>query len=202
GNKTKTIFKSKMHKGQGYNQLILDDTTEQVGTRLHSTPGETQLNMGFLVHPRNTDGNGKERGHGFELRTDDWGAVRAGKGLYLSTDARKNAEGNQLDLQEAIQQLENALTLAKSLAKTAGHTGEAIPADITDQEKQLASAYTDLTKSALLVSAADGMAIVTPKSAQISAQQNLTFTAMQNTDISTNSDVRVAAKKAISLFSE
>src|SRR5699024_4810854 len=72
GNKTKSIFKSKMHKGQGYNQLIFDDTTEQLGTRLHSTPGETQLNMGLLVHPRDKNGIGKVRGHGFELRTDDW----------------------------------------------------------------------------------------------------------------------------------
>ncbi|WP_416224374.1 type VI secretion system Vgr family protein, partial [Ignatzschineria larvae] len=46
---------------------------------------------------------------------DEWGAIRAGKGLYISTDIREKAEKKQLDLEESIVQLEQALALAREL---------------------------------------------------------------------------------------
>ena len=198
--KTQQTVKSKEHKGGGYNELLIDDTTGEIKTQLHSTHDVTQLTMGYLTHPRKTDGSGEHRGDGFELRTDSWGAIRAGQGLYISADKRQNAQGKQLDLQEAIEQLEQALSLAKSL-ETAAQTAQALPADTQDQEQQLSSVYTDLIKAGILSSAPEGMAHTTPKSAQISAGANITLTSLQSTDLSAYENIRAAARESLSLFS-
>ena len=200
GIKTQSTLKSKEYKGSGYNEVLLDDTTGEVKTQIHSTPGTSQLNLGFLTHPRKKEGGGEARGHGFELRTDDWGAIRAGKGIYVSSDERAKASSTQLDLEEAIEQLKYALHVAEELARSAQKSG-ASKSDITDQKEQLTTVYTDLKRSGILASALDGVAIVTPKTAQISAQSNITMTTGENTDISAAEDFRVAAGNAVSIYS-
>lgn len=200
--KTQCTLKSKEYKGNGYNEVLLDDTTGQVKTQIHSTPGTSQLNLGVLTHPRNLPNNsknGETRGLGFELRTDEWGAVRAGKGLYVSTDKRNKATSQQLDMQEAIDQLELALKIAKELSNAA-KTVNTEPSDITDQQHQLDTVYKNLAKPAILNSAPEGIALVTPKSTQISSANNFTLTTGESADINTVADFRVAAGELISLF--
>lgn len=198
--KTQQTVKSKEHKGQGYNELLIDDTTGEIKTQLHSTHGATQLTMGYLTHPRRNDGSGDYRGDGFELRTDTWGAIRAGHGLYISADKREKAQGGQLDIQEAIEQLETALSLAKDLANASQTAGTA-QSDTGTQEYQLNEVYKELRQSGILTSSPQGIATVTPSSAQISAGKNITLTAIENTDINTLKDYRVAAGEALSLLS-
>jgi len=197
--KTQQTVKSKEHKGGGYNELLIDDTTGEIKTQLHSTHGATQLTLGFLTHPRAGDGSGEHRGNGFELRTDEWGAIRAAKGMYISTDARHQAHGKQLDMHEAVQQLENALELAKSLAQ-AGRATHAIENDTIDQNAQLQNVYRELEQPGMLLSAPSGIALTSRHSAQISTEQNITFTAAQHIDSSTAKDYRIAAGDNISLF--
>lgn len=199
GIKTQSTLKSKEYKGGGYNEVLLDDTTGEVKTQIHSTPGASQLNLGFLTHPRKSDGGGQARGHGFELRTDDWGAIRAGKGIYLSSDERTTASSTQLDLKEAIDQLKYALHIAEELAKSA-QKADALKTDITDQKEQLTTVYKDLAKPGILTSALEGIAIVTPKSVQMSAQTNVTVTSGASTDISAAENFRVAAGESMSLY--
>lgn len=197
--KTQSTLKSKEYKGGGYNELLLDDTTGEVKTQIHSTPGTSQLNLGFLTHPRKSDGGGEHRGDGFELRTDEWGAIRAGKGIYLTADNRGSAASEQLDLKEAIEQLEYAYNLVKNLAEVSS-LAKTREVDIADQHKQLEEIYRKLAKPSILASAPEGIAMVTPKSAQLSAQNNLTFTAGQHADITTQKDLRAVAGKAINLL--
>ncbi|MBI0036611.1 type VI secretion system Vgr family protein, partial [Gilliamella sp. B14448G11] len=82
--------------------------------KLATEYGKTQLNIGHLV-----DQNKEQRGEGFELRTDEWGAIAANKGLYLTSQIEPKAQGKQLDMQGAITQLENALSIAKALQNAA-----------------------------------------------------------------------------------
>uniref|UniRef100_UPI002621F182 DUF2345 domain-containing protein n=1 Tax=uncultured Deefgea sp. TaxID=1304914 RepID=UPI002621F182 len=117
-NKTLSGIKSKEYKGGQYGELLFDDSTGQVRTKLSSEHAKTQLNLGYLIHPR-TNGKGEARGEGFELRTDQQGAIRAGKGLLLSTEAKAGASGKQLDRSPVHSQLESALELAKSLGEVA-----------------------------------------------------------------------------------
>jgi type VI secretion system secreted protein VgrG len=117
-NKTLSGIKSKEYKGGQYGELLFDDSTGQVRTKLSSEHAKTQLNLGYLIHPR-TNGKGDARGEGFELRTDAHGAIRAGHGLLLTTEAKGGAAGKQLDRNPASSQLESALELAKSLGEVA-----------------------------------------------------------------------------------
>ncbi|MFC7421651.1 type VI secretion system Vgr family protein, partial [Iodobacter arcticus] len=116
-NKTLSGIKTKEHEGGQYGELLFDDTKGEVRTKLSSEHGKTQLNLGYLIHPR-TDGKGEPRGEGFELRTDNQGAIRA-NGLLISTEAKSGASGKQLDHTPAQSQLESALALAQSLGETA-----------------------------------------------------------------------------------
>lgn len=115
-------FKSKEHKGAGYNQLVFDDTTNQNRVHLYSTNTHAQLNLGYLVTQR---GNERTRffGSGFALSTDDSGAIVTGKGLYISTFARTGAHGTQLDTVEATSQLKVGAALIKTLSDTAAEVG-------------------------------------------------------------------------------
>ncbi|WP_024304596.1 type VI secretion system Vgr family protein [Pseudogulbenkiania sp. MAI-1] len=117
-NKTLSGIKSKEHQGGRYNELLFDDTPGEVRAKLSSEHGKTQLNQGYLTHPR-TDGKATPRGDGFELRTDRHGAIRAGHGLLLSTEAQNGAAGKQLARDGAQSQLDAALSLSQSLGETA-----------------------------------------------------------------------------------
>jgi type VI secretion system secreted protein VgrG len=92
-NKTLSGIKSQEYKGSRYNELVFDDTTGEIRTKFSSEHGKTQLNQGFLIHPR-SEGHGTPRGEGFELRTDNAGAIRAAQGFLLTTEAQHNASGN------------------------------------------------------------------------------------------------------------
>ncbi|MGL4604707.1 MAG: DUF2345 domain-containing protein, partial [Iodobacter sp.] len=116
-NKTLSGIKTKEHEGGQYGELLFDDSKGEVRTKLSSEHGKTQLNLGYLIHPR-TDGKGEPRGEGFELRTDNQGAIRA-NGLLISTEAKGGASGKQLDRAPAQSQLEAALALAQSMGETA-----------------------------------------------------------------------------------
>ncbi|MEN9660048.1 MAG: hypothetical protein RL571_3513 [Pseudomonadota bacterium] len=116
-NKTLSGIKTKEHEGGQYGELLFDDTKDEVRTKLSSEHGKTQLNLGYLIHPR-TDGKGEARGEGFELRSDKQGAIRA-SGLLISTESKGGASGKQLDHTPAQSQLESAFSLAQSLGETA-----------------------------------------------------------------------------------
>ena len=77
-------YKTKEFGGDGFNQLVFDDSTAQLRVQLATTQHATQLNLGHLIHQADNH-RGSFRGVGFELRTDAYGAVRGGQGVLLST---------------------------------------------------------------------------------------------------------------------
>jgi uncharacterized protein involved in type VI secretion and phage assembly len=60
-NKTLSGIKSKEYKGGQYGELLFDDSTGQVRTKLSSEHAKTQLNLGYLIHPR-SNGKGEAKG--------------------------------------------------------------------------------------------------------------------------------------------
>jgi type VI secretion system VgrG family protein len=77
-------LRSKEFGGVGYNQLLFDDTDAQGRVQLRCTHASTELNLGHLIHAADNY-RGSFRGRGAELRTDAYGAVRAGAGLLVSS---------------------------------------------------------------------------------------------------------------------
>lgn len=77
-------LRSKEFGGAGYNQLLFDDTDNQGRIQLKSSHAATELNLGHLIHAADNY-RGSFRGCGAELRTDAYGAVRAGSGLLVTS---------------------------------------------------------------------------------------------------------------------
>lgn len=104
--------------GSGFNQLRFDDTTGQISAQLQSSHAATQLNLGNLSHPKDKEtSNG--RGEGFELRTDAYGAVRAGKGMLITTYAQENAIADHLEAAQAQSLLNQGAESMKVLSEIA-----------------------------------------------------------------------------------
>jgi len=76
--------RTKEFGGVGYNQLLFDDTDAQGRVQLRTTHAATELNLGHLIHGADNY-RGSLRGQGAELRTDAYGALRAGAGLLVSS---------------------------------------------------------------------------------------------------------------------
>lgn len=178
------------------NKLRMDDKRGEEHIKLATEYGKSQLNLGHLV-----DKNKQLRGHGFELRTDEWGAIRTAKGLFISTDAQPEAQGQQLDMQQANQQLQQALELVSHLQQAAEHA-KAELADLKAQKQLLTESLTELKEATMLFSSPKGMAQVTPKSIQLSAGENLIMTSQHHADINILKKFTLAAGEVISLFAQ
>ncbi|WP_341522086.1 type VI secretion system tip protein VgrG [Pseudomonas sp. G.S.17] len=178
------------------NKLRMEDLRGSEHIKLSTEhSGKSQLNLGHLV-----DAEKKKRGEGFELRTDGWGAIRGGKGVFISADAQPKAQGQTLDMNAALAQLSSALELVKSLARSASVSG-ALPADEQSQQG-LQSALDGLREAGLIASAPAGIALTTPANIQLSAGQNLTATARDSADVTVFKRFSVAAGEAVSLFAQ
>jgi type VI secretion system secreted protein VgrG len=83
-------MRSKEFGGNGYNQLLFDDTDQQGRTGLKSTQPATELTLGLMLHSADSF-RGSFRGLSAELRTDVYGAILADAGLLLSTLSGKHS---------------------------------------------------------------------------------------------------------------
>ncbi|MFV7479058.1 type VI secretion system Vgr family protein [Acinetobacter junii] len=111
-------IRSQEVNGSGFNQLRFDDTTGQISAQLQSSHAATQLNLGNLSHPKE-QATSQGRGEGFELRTDAWGAVRAGKGMLISTYAQEQAIADHLEAAQAQSLLSQGYESMKMLSEVA-----------------------------------------------------------------------------------
>ncbi|MBH2847069.1 DUF2345 domain-containing protein, partial [Serratia marcescens] len=156
--------------------------------------GKSQLNLGHLV-----DSEKQQRGEGFELRTDSWGAIRAEKGIFISADGQAKAQGQVLEMQPAVSNLGDAREQMTSISEDA-QKATANPADLQAQVRLLEQQLTELRKSVLLMSAPDGIALTSGQHLQLSASQNLIATAGKNADISVVKNLFVGVGNALSVF--
>jgi type VI secretion system secreted protein VgrG len=120
-------IKTQEFAGAGFNQLVFDDTPQQLRTQLATSAFATQLNLGHLIHQADNH-RGSLRGQGFELRTDAYGAVRAGKGVHITTHATQ-AQEPAGDNAPGIALLKQLKMLSTTFGKSAStHQTTALPA--------------------------------------------------------------------------
>lgn len=180
----------------GLNKLRMEDKRGEEHIKLSTEyGGKTQLNLGH-----NVDASRKLRGEGAELRTDRHVSIRGGAGVFITADNQPKAQGEMLDMNSAVAQLQSALQLVTALAQSAGASG-ALDADIPSQQ-QLAQTLNQLKEAGLLLSAPAGIGATTPKNIQLAAGHTLTATAGENADMTIFKRLTVAAGEAISLFAQ
>lgn len=117
--------------GAGHNRLVLDDTPGQGRLTLaSSTQGggarASHLSIGHLINQQRNQ-RLQPRGHGLELYTPHWGALRAGSAMQLGTHARAGgtttSAGHSQDSREPQARIAESAELQAALSKSAQAQG-------------------------------------------------------------------------------
>ena len=212
GNRFIAGIKSKEVGGMRCNQLRMDDTAGQISAQLASEHGHSQLNLGWLTHPR-SHGKGQPRGEGAEQRSDHAVVLRAARLMLLTTQAMLGAQGKQLEREPLQNLLESSQALLEELGAYA-EQHQAMPIDASSHV-QVAKAMRNAERDgnaladaagqddAPLIAhyAEGGFASVTPGSSVNYSGRQQNFVAQQHIQMVAGQRLNVNAGKGISLFS-
>ncbi len=188
-------YKRNVLRTPANNKIRLDDERGKEHIKVSTEyGGKSQLNLGHLV-----DAGKQQRGEGFELRTDMWGAVRAKKGIFISADTQDKAQGQVREMAPAMAILDGAQSQMKSLS-TDAQTANADPADLSSQIALLQQSVKDLTQAAILLSAPKGVAIASGEHLQLAASKNLIANAGNHADIGVVKNMFIGVGQALSVF--
>jgi type VI secretion system secreted protein VgrG len=209
-----------------FSQLVFDDTQAQARVTLqhHARPhqGTAELNLGHLRHQ--TDNQRLATvGRGAELKTEHSVALRAGRGMLLSTDRVSTGDAH-LDSRDAATQIEQSAQLAAALATTAQKQNAQLPGEgeaknlpalkSVQRSVEVIKAVNDGAGAAgfsrgsaaayaephLQLSAAAGIAAVTPASSHFNAGGSTFIGAGQDINFIASANWLHSVKSGISLF--
>ncbi|HCT5670430.1 TPA: type VI secretion system tip protein VgrG, partial [Escherichia coli] len=188
-------YKRNVLRTPANNKIRLDDERGKEHIKVSTEyGGKSQLNLGHLV-----DAGKQQRGEGFELRTDLWGAVRAKKGIFISADAQDKAQGQVREMADIISELNSLSDKIQKLSDDAA-TANADPADMAAQIALITSRINDLTASVILMHAPKGVAVASGEHLQLAAVKNLQINAGNNADIGVVKNMFIGVGRALSVF--
>ncbi|KWA13991.1 type VI secretion system Vgr family protein [Burkholderia territorii] len=215
-------FRSKEYAGSGHNEMVLDDATGQNRARLFSSSANSLLHLGYLIE-QNGNTRGAYLGSGFDLRTDAYGAMRAGQGLYVTTHP-KQANSQPLDVSEAKQQLVNAQGLVESMSQVSemhqaeslgtGHEALKQFTDATQNSVAGASAGGGRTAGGgtgnanafkelvMLFASPAGIGVASQQSTHIAADRHVNVVSGQSTHVASGKSLVASVKEKLSLFAQ
>jgi type VI secretion system secreted protein VgrG len=208
GNRYLAGMRSREVGGQRGGQVRFDDTRGQISTQLASDHGKSELNLGWLTHPR-ANGAGEPRGEGAELRSDDAVAIRGGKGVLVTAEASPDALGTQLGRAGMIGVTELVRSIADQLGKLAAHhAGDddtshlAELVDFLKRWDQGSNVSPDGAGGAAMLgmSAPDGIVAVSPNNVLIGSERRVDVTSVADTAVSAGGNVLVRAARGLSAF--
>ncbi|MCG0456680.1 type VI secretion system tip protein VgrG [Enterobacter cloacae complex sp. ECC445] len=174
-------------------KLRMEDKRGEEHIKLATEYGKTQLNSGHLV-----DNKGESRGRGSELRTDEWGTLRAGKGLFVSADAQPKAQGEALDMDAALKEIEQLNQHLQQL-EIAAEKAQALKADVDSQVQMFEQRLKPLNET-VLFSAPEGMALTSGEDMQLAAAQNVAVNAGGDISIGAMGYMTTLAGEKLGLF--
>ncbi|WP_387489253.1 type VI secretion system Vgr family protein [Photorhabdus sp. RM96S] len=191
-------YKRNVLRTPANNKLRMDDERGREHIKLSTEyGGKSQLNLGHLVDSQRPHPD--KRGEGFELRTDDWGAIRAGKGLFISADKQTRAGGEVLAMEEALSRLNTASEQMQAIS-TDAQTANGSAADINAQLALLRQDIEQLKSAVVLMSAPQGISLTSGKHLQLAATENFIANAGKHADIGVVKNFFVGVGQAFSLF--
>ncbi|EIK93221.1 hypothetical protein PMM47T1_28051 [Pseudomonas sp. M47T1] len=178
------------------NKLRMEDLRGQEHIKLSTEHGgKSQLNLGHLV-----DAQKQKRGEGFELRTDGWGAIRGGKGLFITADEQAKATGDVLTMEPASSQVQGAKQQIADWQDIAQAHHSRQPT-ITGLQ-QFQDSAKDLNASAILLSAPKGIGAVTPASLLLKSGDALYVQSNDEINLAAAQRLSLHANQAISLLAQ
>jgi type VI secretion system secreted protein VgrG len=200
--------------GSRSNHLALDDSSGKVQAQLKSDHQSTSLSLGHVGRIDDVSGRRDDRGQGAELRTDGHGALRAGQGLLLSTEARPNAQAHITDMPETVARLTQGRDLHESLSQAAQAAKAHEPGDQDEVAKAL-KAQNDAIKGSggdkahglfpefqephLTLASPAGIQTTAQGSTHIVSGEHTAITSGAHTSVATGNSFLVSAKEAVRL---
>ena len=214
-------YRSKEYGGNGYNQLVMDDSTSQNRVHLYSSSYQSHLHLGYLVE-QSHNSRGAFLGYGFDLKSDAYGAIRAGQGLFVSTHSA--AVNQPLNVTAASEQLASA----ESVIKLASRSSASNQAEDLEEGHDALKKFTDathynVTGSAatvgrrgdggngnvngfstpiILIASPAGVGVSTQDSAQMTANQQINIVSGKNTHVAAGKSLIASVMEKISLFAQ
>jgi type VI secretion system secreted protein VgrG len=214
-------YRSREYGGSGYNQLVMDDSTQQNRAQLYSSSYQSHLHLGYLVqHTDNT--RGAYLGRGFDLKSDAYGAIRAGQGLFVSTHA--TAVNQPLNVTAATEQLASA----ESVVELTSQASTSNQAESLQEGHDALKKFTDATQynvsgstggggntggggtgnangfatPVMLMASPAGLGLSTQDSAQLTANQQVNIVSGRSTHVAAGKSLIVSVMEKISLFAQ
>lgn len=175
------------------NKLRMEDKRGEEHIRLATEYGKTQLNSGHLVNSQ-----GQRRGQGTELRTDEWGTLRAGKGLFVAADAQMKAQGDALDRDAALKEIDRLNQQLQQL-EIAAEQAQALKADVDSQIRMFEQRLKPLNET-LLFSAPEGVALTSGEHMQMTATKNVAVNAGGDISAGVMGNMTALAGEKLGLF--
>ncbi|KVR36235.1 Rhs element Vgr protein [Burkholderia ubonensis] len=213
--------RSREYGGTGYNQLVMDDSTQQNRVHLYSSSYQSHLHLGYLI--QQTDNTrGAFLGSGFDLKSDAYGAIRAGQGLFVSTHS---ATTNQpLNVTAASEQLASA----ESVVELTSQASVSNQAESLEEGQNALKKFTDATQYSvaggagsggrtggggtgnangfstpiMLIASPAGVGVSTQDSAQLTANQQVNIVSGKSTHVAAGKSLIVSVMEKISLFAQ
>lgn len=197
------------------NHLILDDTKQKIQAQLKSDHLASQLSLGHIHRIEDTAGRKDARGQGFELRTDGHGALRAQKGLLISTEERQNARAHITDMRETVQRLAQGQQLHLSLSDAAQEAKAHEPGDQDDVcsvlEQQFYAInghegqpeqgeFPEFQKPHLVLASPAGIETSTQGSTHLMSSEHTAVSSGAHASISAGKSLLVSVKDAVRMF--
>jgi type VI secretion system secreted protein VgrG len=212
-------YRSREYGGMGFNQLVMDDSTQQNRVHLYSSSYQSHLHLGYLIqHTDNT--RGAFLGGGFDLKSDAYGAIRAGQGLFVSTHSA--AVNQPLNVTVATEQL----TSAESMMDLMSQASTSSQAESLQAGHDALKKFTDATQYSvaggagaggrtggggtgnangfsapiMLIASPAGVGLSTQDSAQIAANQQVNIVSGKSTHVAAGTSLIASVREKISLF--
>lgn len=201
--------------GERSNHAIFDDTKQQLQLKLRSDVEASELTLGHNVRIDSTQGRTDQRGQGFELRSDGHGAVRAGKGLLISTEDRPNASAHMTDMGETVARLSAGRDMHEGLSEAAQQARAHETGDQDEVTKALKSQndevkgtggdaakgkFPEFQAPHITLASPTGIATTTAGSTHVVSNGHNALSSGSHTSIASGKSLLVSVKEAVRLF--
>ncbi|WP_295984046.1 type VI secretion system Vgr family protein [uncultured Variovorax sp.] len=197
------------------NHLAFDDSTNKVQAQLKSDHQCSSISLGHIGRIDDTAGRKDDRGQGFELRTDGHGALRAARGLLVSTEPRPNAQAHITDMGETVARLTQAREVHEGMSQLAldarAHENgdqKEVAAELkrqndTIQGKGIHAAqdeFPEFVQPHLMLASPSGIQTTAQGSSHFASAGHNALTSGGHTSVVTARSFLVSAKNAVRMF--
>lgn len=206
-------IQSREFQARRRNQLVFDDTKNEIQAQVSCDHELSQINLGYITRINHLVGRRDFRGEGFDVRTDAWAALRAARGMYFSTSVRDKAAKHHKDMPETVEQLDKAVAQHEhtvTRAETHQAQDEKVDGDLAVQAirrqaghvKGNGEPHCELMRPHILLSSPAGIEMAAAGSVHVHTKENTAVSAEGHMSVSADKSFLAVALDKVRLFAD